>query len=50
MICPYICKMDCIEVLYSYSQFISTINVLLALVISAYLINRHLAYFNFPYF
>lgn len=50
MICPYTCKMDCIEVLFSYSQYFSTTSVVLALAISAYLINRHLAYFNFPYF
>lgn len=50
MICPYVCDEECIETLLFDGFWISVGCVILSLIISLYLIFRHLMNFNMPYF
>ena len=50
MICPYRCDEDCIETLLSDGLLLSIGCVVISLIISLYLIIRHLMNFNMPFF
>lgn len=50
MICPYKCDEDCIETLLSDGLLLSIGCVVISLMISLYLIIRHLMNFNMPFF